>query len=194
MIIGLAGKVCAGKSSLAEIFVQRGFVILDADQLGHRVLEELASDLAKRFGKEILTAEGKVNRRALAQKVFSNPQALVELEALVHPRILKQVQEQRQLNPDTNFVLLAAVWHKGELVKECEAVVWVKAPWWQRLLRARRRDRRTWKEILSREWVQRRFSIKAFDKDVDTYIVDNGKGLERARRELAAWLDRWHPV
>ncbi len=194
MIIGLAGKVCSGKSSLAEVFAQRGFVILDADQLGHQVLEELTADLVRRFGKAIVTPEGKVNRRALAQVVFSHPQALAELEALVHPKILLKVQKQRQLHPETNFVLQAAVLHKGHLVGECEAVVWVKAPWWQRLLRARRRDGRTWKEILSREWAQRRFSIKAFGKDVDTYIVDNGKGLERARRELTAWLDHRIPV
>ena len=189
MIIGLAGKVCSGKSSLATVFAERNLEILDADQLGHQALEELIPELIQHFGTDVVKA-GKVDRRALAQKVFPHPQALKELEALVHPKILTAVQQKQKLSPEKHFVLQAAVLHKGGLAGECEAVVWVKAPWWQRLWRARKRDQRTWKEILSREWAQRSFSIKAFGKDVDTYIVDNGKGLERAQRDLATWLDR----
>ncbi|NNM67218.1 MAG: dephospho-CoA kinase, partial [Spirochaetales bacterium] len=50
MILGLTGKVCSGKSSLTEVFVRRGFLLVNADELGHEVLEQERGQLRGRFG------------------------------------------------------------------------------------------------------------------------------------------------
>jgi dephospho-CoA kinase len=190
MIVGLAGKVCSGKSSLAEVFVRRGFLLVNADQLGHEVLEQERAQLRERFGV-LATPEGQpVDRAYLAARVFSDQKALKDLEAIVHPGVLARVQRILAQAGARPVLLEAAVLHRGGLLALCDAVVWVQAPWWKRFWRARRRDRRSWKVLLAREWSQRTFSIKAFLRDVDTYIVDNGKDLEAARQSLELLLDR----
>ena len=190
MIVGLAGKVCSGKSSLAEVFARRGFFLVNADALGHEVLEQKRGQIRGRFG-DLAAPEGHpVDRAYLSTLVFSDKKALQDLEAIVHPGVLALVQ-QKLAQAGTRPVLLeAAVLHRGGLLALCDAVVWVQAPWWKRFWRARRRDRRSWKLLLSREWSQRTFSIKAFLRDVDTYTVDNGKDLKAARQSLELLLDR----
>jgi len=97
IIIGLIGRIGAGKSTVARRFAEHGAHVIDADRLAHEVLEEaaVARQIADRFGAEVLDADGRIRRRAVADRVFGptpdHVLALHWLETLVHPRVRSRI-------------------------------------------------------------------------------------------------------
>ena len=88
-IIALTGGIGAGKSLVAQYFSELGARVVDADQLSRVAIErgsEGFDEVLLRFGESILR-DGDIDRKALAQIIFSDPQAKEDLEAIVHPRI-----------------------------------------------------------------------------------------------------------
>jgi dephospho-CoA kinase len=96
-VIGLVGRIGAGKSTVARMFADRGGIVIDADALAHEVLDEpeVVQDIAARFGGETVDAAGRVRREALAGLVFGDDPCreanLRDLEAIVHPRVRQRV-------------------------------------------------------------------------------------------------------
>ena len=88
-IIALTGGIGAGKSTVAQFFSELGASVVDADQLARIAIErgsEGFDEAVARFGEKILT-NGDINRKALAEIVFSDPDAKRDLEAIIHPRV-----------------------------------------------------------------------------------------------------------
>ncbi|MGH2353556.1 MAG: dephospho-CoA kinase, partial [Chloroflexota bacterium] len=88
-VIGLTGTIGAGKSTVLRWLAKRGARTIDADALVHRLYETdaaLQARLQARFGPEVV-AGGRVDRAALSTAVFGRPDALADLEALVHPAV-----------------------------------------------------------------------------------------------------------
>ena len=90
-VIALTGGIGAGKSTVAQFFSELGANVVDADHLA-RIAIERGSDgfdeVIARFGESILS-NGDINRKALAEIVFSDPDSKRDLEAIVHPRVQK---------------------------------------------------------------------------------------------------------
>jgi dephospho-CoA kinase len=92
LLVALTGGIGSGKSLAAEYFAELGAQVLDFDQLARDVIErgtEGFDEVLTRFGDEVLS-QGVVDRSKLAQIVFSDPDARLDLEAIVHPRIREQ--------------------------------------------------------------------------------------------------------
>ena len=88
--IGLTGGIASGKSTVAELFKALGIAVIDADQIAREVVAPgtaLLHALIERFGRELLLSDGSLDRRALRARVFADPAARRELEALLHPAI-----------------------------------------------------------------------------------------------------------
>jgi dephospho-CoA kinase len=88
-VIGLTGGIGTGKSTVADILARLGAVVVEADKLGHEVLQdELAKrELVTAFGKDILLPDSSVDHKKLAARAFSNHQAVATLNNIVHPRM-----------------------------------------------------------------------------------------------------------
>ncbi len=87
---GLTGGIGSGKSTVASLLVERGAVLIDADQIAREVVApgaEAYGPLVERFGPVILDREGQVDRAVLAGIVFADPGALADLNAITHPAI-----------------------------------------------------------------------------------------------------------
>src|SRR5699024_7619097 len=96
LLIALTGGIASGKSSVAQEFRRLGANILDADELARYVVEpgQPALDAIKiRFGNEIVTETGQLKRSALANIIFSDPEAREALNAIVHPAIFQESQK-----------------------------------------------------------------------------------------------------
>ena len=94
-VVGLTGGIGSGKSLAAQFFSQLGALVIDADQLARSVIErgsEGFGEVLLRFGDSILK-NGDIDRVALGQIVFENPQAKIDLEAIIHPRIRVEFEE-----------------------------------------------------------------------------------------------------
>ena len=90
-VIALTGGIGAGKSTVAQFFSELGANVVDADQLARIAIErgsEGFDEVVARFGEKILT-NGDIDRKALAEIVFSDPDAKRDLEAIIHPRVQK---------------------------------------------------------------------------------------------------------
>jgi dephospho-CoA kinase len=181
LIVGLAGKSCSGKDTLAAFFTERGFLSIDADAIGHRALEANRDALLARFGT--------MDRSAIGRIVFSDPRALADLEGLTHPWIGSEIRRLVR-EAGENVVINAALLHKQEIFRLCDVVVWVQAPLLTRILRARTRDRLPWSRILARIWAQRKLGAQVFPPDVDILKVDNRGSPLAARRMLEARFGR----
>jgi dephospho-CoA kinase len=88
--IGLTGGIASGKSAVAQRFVELGVPVIDADDSSRFVVapgQPGLAELTKRFGPGILTADGELDRRALRNLIFADPQLRRDLEAILHPLI-----------------------------------------------------------------------------------------------------------
>ncbi len=100
LLIGLTGPSGSGKSRVAEIFSRFGLPILNADEIYHRLLvppSPCLEELVRRFGAGILTAEGTLDRRALANIVFSDPASLADLNKIAHRYVMEEITRQTEL-------------------------------------------------------------------------------------------------
>lgn len=107
--IGLTGGIASGKSSVADLFAQRGVPIIDADLIARQLVSpgKIAHQKIQAiFGPAIFQEGGRLDRALLRQHVFSDPKAKQQLEAILHPLIRqKMLDDIKQLN--TNLVILA---------------------------------------------------------------------------------------
>ena len=90
-VIALTGGIGAGKSTVAQFFSQLGANVVDADHLARVAIErgsEGFDEVIARFGQSILS-NGDINRKALAEIVFSDPDSKRDLEDIIHPRVQK---------------------------------------------------------------------------------------------------------
>lgn len=89
-IIGLTGGIGSGKSTVSRFLAELGAAIIDADNVGHEALKpgtRLCHEVAAIFGRDILKADGEVDRQKLGEMAFGNPELLSQLNKMMHPRI-----------------------------------------------------------------------------------------------------------
>jgi len=94
--IGLTGGIGSGKSTVAALLAARGALVVDADRIAREVVEPGTPGLAAvvaAFGPGVLTAEGALDRPALASIVFADPEARARLDGIVHPLVRARAQE-----------------------------------------------------------------------------------------------------
>jgi len=96
-VIGLTGGIGSGKSTVSRFLAELGAVIIDADKVGHEVLEndsEAWQQVADAFGRHIVTPDGEIDRKKLGRIVFKSPEALSRLNRIMHSRIYDVVEPQ----------------------------------------------------------------------------------------------------
>jgi dephospho-CoA kinase len=95
-IVAVTGGIGAGKSRVAETFRRLGAHVIDADKIARRVVgeAEVRSELEREFGAEIFTDQGSLDRKALAELVFSDPGSRARLEAITHPRVRQRIDKE----------------------------------------------------------------------------------------------------
>ena len=97
IVIGLVGRIGAGKSTVARMFAALGAEVVDADAVAHEVLEEpeVRDAVVARFGAAVIDQAGRVSRAAVAARVFGatpdHASALADLEAIVHPPVRRRI-------------------------------------------------------------------------------------------------------
>jgi dephospho-CoA kinase len=198
LIVGLVGGIGSGKSAVAQLFAEQGAVVLDADRIGHEVLTwpEVRELLVERWGVEVLGADGTLDRRKIAARVFAEPTASAQrrfeagreleyLESVTHPRIRQRIEasleECRRAEPQPPLVVLdAPVMLEAGWAKYCDKIVYVDAPVETRLARAVARG---WsqEEFAAREAVQKSPREKREQSDL---ILDNSQSLGYTKEQV----------
>ncbi|HSB86642.1 MAG TPA: dephospho-CoA kinase [Ilumatobacteraceae bacterium] len=90
ILVGLTGGIGSGKSTVSAMLAARGAVIIDADAITRDVQQpgsDVVQKIAERFGRDVVDAHGALLRKRVADVAFSDPQALKDLNAIVHPAV-----------------------------------------------------------------------------------------------------------
>lgn len=144
-VIGLTGPTGAGKSTVAAAFAGLGCAVVDADALAREAAGEPAclSALAEAFGRDVLRADGTLDRRKLAGRAFSNPEQTALLNRITHPFIfrhaLRRIAELKKSDAAA-VVIDAALLFESGADSLCDTTVAVAAPDDTRLRRIMARD------------------------------------------------------
>jgi dephospho-CoA kinase len=128
LLVGLTGGIGSGKSTVARMLQDRGAVVLDADGFARAAVVAGSPGLrgiVGRFGRDILTTEGELDRPKLASIVFTDPKALADLEAIVHPEVRRMIADgiQENLDADRVVVLVNPLLIEMGTHRDCDVVV-----------------------------------------------------------------------
>ncbi len=133
-IIYITGKPGTGKSTVAGFFRQHSYNIIDADRIGHSLLDSssIRQQLIKAFGAAILNKQKKVARKALAKAAFASRKKLEKLNRIMHPHIRRKIHEKLRTHgkihgkPRARHVIDAALYHAFR-PKQKHTIILVKA-------------------------------------------------------------------
>ena len=109
ILIGLTGGIGSGKSTVSSLLAKHGAVIIDADAITRELQAPgapLLTVLAERFGSHIIGSDGSLVREELAKIAFGDPEALKDLNKIVHPAVAKEMDRRMQEVRDTDKVVI----------------------------------------------------------------------------------------
>ena len=121
VVIGLTGGIASGKSVVSQMLAERGALVIDADKVGHEAYRRGSGcydAVVEAFGKDVVGADGEIDRKALGAKVFAEPALRNRLEGIVWPW-MRETMDSR----------LAKIRAEGTSVVVLEAAVLIEADW-----------------------------------------------------------------
>lgn len=196
LVVGLTGGIGSGKSTVAALLADRGAVVIDADRVSREVVEpgtDALAEIVGAFGDEVLSADGSLDRAAMARIVFNDDEARTRLESIIHPRVGASILERVTAHRDTDAVVVLDVPLMAESrsgsASLAEVIVVVDAPDGVRLDRLERRG-------MDRDDARARMAAQASREErlaLADHVVDNGGDLDALRAavdELWTALER----
>jgi dephospho-CoA kinase len=112
LLVGLTGGIGSGKSSVSSLLAAKGAVVIDADAITRELQEPgtpVFEAMVERFGQDIVGADGALDRPAVADIVFADPEALADLNAIVHPAVGAEIARRLEREVDTDHVVILDV-------------------------------------------------------------------------------------
>ncbi len=182
--IGLTGNLGCGKSTVASMFRNLGALVVDADDIIRSFYKKespIFKSLIKLLGNEVIGEEGNIDRKKVADKVFTNEIMLRELERLTHEEFYRKLEaiESKNRNEDILIVEASLIFEKGS-EKRYDKIIVVYAP----------------KEVCRERAIKKGISLEDFERrirfqmDIEEkkqkadYIVDNSNGLDYTKRQV----------
>ena len=152
-IIGLTGGIGSGKSTVAHYIASKGIPVYIADAAAKEIMEQpdVMAQIKQIFHQNVMTSEGKLDRKVIGQLVFTSPELLKKLNAIVHPLVKTHFIDWLQQHKTASFVIkeVAILFESGGN-KECDKVILVTAPEAIRIQRTMLRDKISQEAILNR--------------------------------------------
>ncbi len=187
-LIGLTGGIASGKSTAAEIFKELGFSVLIADQLARKVVEKgqpAHTEIVQTFGPQILDPAGEIDRKKLAELVFSNRELLQKLNAITHPRVAalaaEEIQKRESMGVNT-LIYEVPLLFETDMQGMFDAVILIAVPPEVQLRRLLDRNpQMTEEEAKSRIASQMPLEEKIKLADV---VIDNSKDIEYLKKQI----------
>ncbi len=193
-VLALTGGIASGKSTVSEMFQQWGAKIIDADHMAHKVYEPgtlLYKILLNRFGSEILSPSGSIDRKKLGHLLFNDELLRRGLEKLIHPEVrtlILQEIERLSSNPPPLILVEAALHIETGYYREFDALVLVSCPKELQIERLKKRDQLSEEQIKARLYSQWPLEAKI---PVADHLIDNSGSLENTQKQAKALFDQW---
>ncbi|MFN3179283.1 MAG: dephospho-CoA kinase [Thermus sp.] len=185
IIIGITGNIGSGKSTVAALLRSWGYPVLDLDELAARARENKKAELKRLFPEAFAGEE--LDRRVLAQLVFSHPERLRALEDLLHPEVRRLLAEELgRIQAPLVFLEIPLLFEKGWGAR-LDGTLLVAAPVEERVRRVVARSGLSPEEVLARERAQMPEEEK---RRRATWVLENRGGVEELEEGLRGVLSR----
>ena len=194
-VIGLTGGIGAGKSTVSDYLLDKGFTVIDADKIARSMTEkgsETLQALTEAFGEDILFTDGCLDRKKLAAIVFSDEKKRLVLEELTTKKVVQIIEEKitglQEEGYEAAVFIDAPLLFESGADKLCDAVWLVDASIDIRIRRVMARDDVTSEEV-KRRILNQMSSSEKIARSTD--IIDNSKGKEALYEQVERLLERY---
>lgn len=184
--VALTGGIASGKSTVADMFGELGAAIIDTDVVAREVVahgEPALEEIRERFGNDVITASGDLDRRALRKIVFADEQARRDLEAILHPRIGAETRRQASARTGCYQIIVVPLLVGSPLLRFVDRVLVVDCDEETQIQRLVNRDAESVGQA-------RRILAAQADREARLAIADdvisNEQGLDETKRQVLA--------
>ncbi len=191
LVVGLTGGIGSGKSLAAARFEELGVPVLDADRIGRELVapgREALAAIVQAFGPQVLRPDGGLDRAGLRERIFRDPETRRRLEAILHPRIRREMERRLARLRTPYCVLVIPLLLEAGQRDLVDRVLVVDAPVALQKERVRRRDgldEATLEAILAAQWDRERRRAAADD------LLPNEGTVEELHRRVDALHRRY---
>jgi dephospho-CoA kinase len=190
--VGLTGGFATGKSNVGRTLAELGCRLISADKLGHQAIEpdgEAYAPVVREFGGGILDERGHIDRRKLAEEVFSQPERLLMLNSFVHPVVIRRqeqlIGEAEAAEPGGIVVVEAAILIETGNWRRYDRLILAVCSVEAQVERAMKRDRLTRDEVLTR--LARQMPLEEKKKYAHYVIDTSGTKQDTSRQTLEVY-------
>lgn len=186
--LGLTGSIAVGKSFVCDVFRELGCHVLDADKTAREVVEPGTAglkDIISHFGRDILTDEGRLDRKKLGAIVFADEQQRKLLNSIVHPLVIEAqdawLKEQESVEPKGIAIVDAALMIESGGYKRLDQLIVV---WCEPAIQL---NRLMLRDNLSRGEAEKRIAAQMSQdekKEFADYLIDTSGGFDDTRRRV----------
>ncbi len=188
MIIGLTGGIASGKTTIGQLLVEHGALLVDADQVAREVVlpgEPALEAIASVFGQAVLQPDGSLDRAALGRIVFADQHLLKKLESITHPAIRTRMQERiaayKETNPNSLIVADVPLLFETNQESLYEGIMVVYIPAELQIKRLMERNGYDREEASRRVGLQMDIEEKRARAN---WVIDNSGSLQDSKRQI----------
>lgn len=187
-IVGLTGKIAAGKSTIAKIFISKGFTYIDCDKIVHQLYEkeDIKNILVKNFGDGILH-NGQLNRAQLAELIFKSQKNNDKLKKLIHPLVRERVFDEIAARKNDKFIVEVPFIFESGIDKICNYIIYVDVSKKKQLANLLARGSNV-------ENMQKLDAIQQCEQNLSVadYVIQNNCDFETTNRKIIQLIDTLH--
>ena len=183
LVLGLTGSIGSGKSTVARMFQELGAEIIDADKVGHSLLEkkEVRESIVKNFGSSVLDKEGRIERGKLGKIVFRDKKRLEELNSIIHPLIFSEIKRKIIFSEARIIIIDAAILLEAGADSLVDKVLVVNASYETRRKRIKESSLLSSKEVEG--IIKAQFSQDEKIQRAD-FLIENEKSIKESKGQV----------
>jgi len=193
VLIGVIGRAGSGKSTFARMLAQNRALVLDADKIAWELYSNptVRKNLAETFGRKIFNKDGAVDRKILGKIVFTNPEKLKQLNAIIHPLLIGELKHRIERSSQKVIIIDAALLLDWSLARECDLLIAVESEENVSLARLKSKGSgiKRARSILENQRSRQEF------RELCHVVVENNKDLSELKLKAdRIWQERIKPL
>lgn len=177
MIVGLTGGIGSGKSMIAKLFAMFGAKVFNSDECAKQLYfnPAIKKEVVDLLGRDAYLNEQTLNKKVIAEKIFSNTKTLQQLNEIIHPAVANEFRKFVESHPNCIIIKESALLFETGLYKQLDKTILVTSPLELRVNRVMQRDQLNETEVLNK--IKSQLNEEEKLKLTDIVIENNEKDL-----------------